>query len=73
MGHDISRCEESIAAADSMEELLAHRHGCQRYGLWMQQGSEEIEVSNGRTLDAEMKAWRMSYEASNMKAIAGLK
>lgn len=30
--------------------------------IFPRQGSEEIEVSNGRTLDAEMKAWRMSYE-----------
>ena len=42
---------------------MAHMHGCKRYGLWVQQGTEEIQVSDGRAFDADLQAWRRSYEA----------
>ena len=55
---------------------MAHMHGCKRYSLWVQplgarprglqlarQGVEEIQVSDGRAFDADLQAWRRSYEA----------
>ena len=71
----MSGCEfstqEMPADAEPMDQLLMHRHGCQRYGLWVRQGQDDIEVSNGKALDAEMSAWQRSYEAANFPAIAG--
>eukprot|EP00435_Cladocopium_sp_Y103_P039048 s266_g10.t1 len=72
MGHSISGCREVEADATvPMDQLLMHRHGCQRYGLWVRQGMEDIEVQNGKALDIEMRRWQSSYEGANLRAIAG--
>lgn len=69
MGYSISGCREVEADATvPMDQLLMHRHGCQRYGLWVRQG-EDIEVHNGRALDTEMRRWQASYEGANLRAI----
>ncbi|CAJ1330662.1 unnamed protein product [Effrenium voratum] len=70
MNFDIVGFKEQAAdAAEATDQFLAYRHGCGSYGLWVQQGAEEIEVTDGKALDADMTAWKMSYEA-NLPAIA---
>lgn len=70
-GFPVDTMKEVACGGDETDQYLSFRHGCGRCGFWVQQGSDEIEVNNGPALDAEMKAWKQSYEAAPIRAIAG--
>eukprot|EP00439_Symbiodinium_sp_Y106_P035860 s739_g4.t1 len=70
-GFPVATMKDLTCSTDKTDQYLSFRHGCGRCGFWVQQGADEIEVNNGPALDAEMKAWKQSYEAAPIRAITG--
>mmetsp|Transcript_7802 Transcript_7802/g.13861 ORF Transcript_7802/g.13861 Transcript_7802/m.13861 type:complete len:240 (-) Transcript_7802:123-842(-) len=62
LGYRISASKELPAAEDVMEQLLAHQHSLGRFSFFAQLNADESEVTDGKSLDEDLREWRQSYE-----------